>query len=158
PTREPRWATSSRRPSRRRKATTAPADRSHVRRLSAQASMGTPSGPAGVSSPAFAGLWSLAVAALLVPKPRQHDQRTDQRRHDVPERHRDFVEVGQQAKQSEQQSTHQRAGQTDQQVAPKTETLAVALYDEPGQASAQQADNDPDDDLVDRGHWHAPDA
>src|SRR5262249_15921413 len=82
----------------------------------------------------------------------EDDERSDERGHDIAQRDRDPVEVGEQPEQPEQQTADQRADQADAEVAEEAEPPALPFDDQPGEASPDQADNDPDDDLVERRH------
>src|SRR5262245_41178744 len=98
----------------------------------------------------------LGLSRLLesLPKPEcgEHDERTYERGYDIAKRDRYLVEAGEQPKHSEQQTANERTGKADCQVAQQAEAPAFPGREQPGKASTKQANNDPDDQLINRRH------
>ena len=60
-----------------------------------------------------------------------------------------FVESGEDSEQAEHQAADKSADQTDTEIAENAEAFALPCDYQSGQASPKQADNDPNDDLID---------
>src|SRR5262249_39650730 len=90
--------------------------------------------------------------ALPHPERQQDQQGSDTRGHDIAQRDRYPFEAWQDAQPSEQQAADQRPEEGQSKVSAQAEAPAVPLRDQPREASPEQADNDPDDDVVERRH------
>src|SRR5262252_9816790 len=80
-------------------------------------------------------------------KERPHD-----RRNNITQRDRDFVQARPDPEYAEQQSADDRASKTKREISPQPKASALPGHQRPGKASAEQSDDDPDNDLVDREH------
>src|SRR5262245_20749923 len=102
------------------------------------------------------------LGSLPKPERDKDDERTDNGGCDIPcdgeteagsERDRYLVEARKQPKHAEQQAADERTGKADGQIAEQPEADQL---EQAGEASTDQADDDPDNQLIDRGHVASP--
>ena len=70
------------------------------------------------------------------PKAQEHEQRPDERSHDVSQRYRHPVEFRKKPERAKQEAAHKSAEETKAQILDRSESLAVAFDDQPCKASA----------------------
>jgi hypothetical protein len=87
------------------------------------------------------------------PEHRENQRRSGNRGHDVPQRDRGRVEPWEEPQKAEQETADEGSDQTHAEVLQGAEAPALPRDDEPGEASADQAHDDPDDDLR-KGRHH----
>jgi hypothetical protein len=98
------------------------------------------------------------LGSLPKPEHDERDERTDKGGYDIPcdgekeagsERYRYLVEGRNQPEHVEQQAADERTGKADGQIADQSEALAIQCRHQPGEASTDQADDDPGNQLID---------
>src|SRR6516225_2735411 len=88
-----------------------------------------------------------SLPALPEPERSEHDERSDDRGDDVAQRDPHAIEPGKQPQQPEQEAADKGANQAQPKVPPNAKAPAFASDDQPGNASAEQADDYPYDQL-----------
>jgi hypothetical protein len=89
---------------------------------------------------------------LPEPDGEEHDQRSDYGGHHIAQRDRHLIECRKQAEGAEDQASDERAGKPHGEIAHETVSFAVLRRDQAREAAAEQADNDPYDQLAGGGH------
>src|SRR5215467_893288 len=99
-------------------------------------------------------------APNLRPQPERtkHKERPHDRRNNVTQRDRDFVQARPDPEYAEQQPADDRASKTEREILPQPKASALPGHQGPGDAAAEQSDDDPHNDLIDREHGRLLDA